>query len=540
MRDPIQNNSPCAKEKSHYPTDRKDFIFALLMFVCTFLFVDGVFWGWFNLGLSVAFLLTWIAASCYLHRRDVKIGAYPILCGILFAGMTPIFFLTSNFPVRILSTGTMVLLSCVWFCALAGKKIPGDDLGLLAMWGGTFANTFRDTVPAVRSVFSAKGEKKKKILCALAGALCALPVLAVVIPLLIRSDAAFEGLTAGLFASLGTCFFQLLATVFLAPFCFGCIFSIRKRKADDRRCVSAKGAEPVFWAVCTGALCVLYIVYLFSQLAYFFSAFSGILPDGYVFSYAEYARRGFFELCGIAAINLAMLVLMLLFSKKKDGKLPVILRVHGTFLGVFTLLLIATSLSKMWMYIRNYSLTVLRLGTSAFLMFMAVVFVTGILRCYTDRVQIFQTALITASILLLVLGLGNINSMVARYNYNDYVQKGYRTIDVQYLSSFPEGIAYLEKLMDTDGVRTAAEDALQGMFYSVCKTDDWGEEIQYDDNGDFIPGKACTLSSSFNLAYRNAFSILQKYAETHPEFRPRSLYESQEETTETTVSWECD
>lgn len=219
MSDPIQNNTLCVQEKKHYPTDRKDFIFALLMFVCTFLFVDGVFWGWFNLGFSVAFLLTWIAASFYLHRKDVKIGAYPILCGVLFAAMTPVFFLTSNYPVRILSAVVMALLSCIWFCALAGKKIPGGDLGLLALWSGTFANTFRDTVPAVRSVFSAKGEKKKKVLCALAGALCALPVLAVVIPLLIRSDAAFEGLTAGLFANIGSRFFQLLVTVFLAPFC---------------------------------------------------------------------------------------------------------------------------------------------------------------------------------------------------------------------------------------------------------------------------------------------------------------------------------
>ena len=54
-----------------------------------------------------------------------------------------------------------------------------------------------------------------------------------------------------------------------------------------------------------GAVCAVYLAYLFSQLAYFVGGFSGILPEG--FTRAEYARRGFFEMTCLAGVNLALM-----------------------------------------------------------------------------------------------------------------------------------------------------------------------------------------------------------------------------------------
>lgn len=77
------------------------------------------------------------------------------------------------------------------------------------------------------------------------------------------------------------------------------------------------------------------------------SAFQNLLPAGY--TYADYARRGFFELCGVAVLNLTLIALLQLFSRRDadTGKKPAAVRVYTVILAVFTLALIVTALRKM-------------------------------------------------------------------------------------------------------------------------------------------------------------------------------------------------
>ncbi len=84
-----------------------------------------------------------------------------------------------------------------------------------------------------------------------------------------------------------------------------------------------------------------------SQLAYFFSAFSGMLPEGQGFTSAAYARRGFFELTAIAAVNILLLLLVLLLAKRgPTGRISPGVKALSLFIGVFTLLLGATAFSQ--------------------------------------------------------------------------------------------------------------------------------------------------------------------------------------------------
>ncbi len=62
-------------------------------------------------------------------------------------------------------------------------------------------------------------------------------------------------------------------------------------------------------------ICLLQTFYLVSQIVYFFSAFPGFLPENY--TYAEYARRGFLELCAVSLVNLTVIAVVLVFTKHK-------------------------------------------------------------------------------------------------------------------------------------------------------------------------------------------------------------------------------
>ena len=143
------------------------------------------------------------------------------------------------------------------------------------------------------------------------------------------------------------------------------------------------------------ALCAVYLVFIVMQINYLFGAFGGSLPDG--FSYAEYARRGFFELCRIAAINLAILLAVNTISRtpRSENRL---LRIGNLCIAVLTLLLLTTAAAKMGLYIAEYGLTIKRVLVTVFLVWIAVVFICVIVQQFrtipTMRISIFLGAVL--------------------------------------------------------------------------------------------------------------------------------------------------
>lgn len=121
--------------------------------------------------------------------------------------------------------------------------------------------------------------------------------------------------------------------------------------------------HPVTLNTFLGVVAFCYLLYLVSQLAYFFSAFEGILPEGY--TQAEYARRGFFEMSALCSINLLM-VLVSIGQVRRNPEVPRLTRFLCLFILVFSLVLAACSASKMGLYIGVYGLTRLRVLTSLF------------------------------------------------------------------------------------------------------------------------------------------------------------------------------
>ncbi|MBR3843923.1 MAG: DUF4173 domain-containing protein [Clostridia bacterium] len=119
----------------------------------------------------------------------------------------------------------------------------------------------------------------------------------------------------------------------------------------------------------------------------------------------------------------------------------------ATFIAAFTLVIIATAISKMVLYIGEYGMTVLRLTTSAFMVFLAVVFISVVLRIYTTKINMIKTALLAAGCIVVILGTVNVNAVCAKYNYESYKSGTLESIDLQALYDLgDEGIPYLVTL----------------------------------------------------------------------------------------------
>ena len=175
---------------------------------------------------------------------------------------------------------------------------------------------------------------------------------------------------------------------------------------------------PVTIVTVLGTVCVLYAVFIACQVPYFFSAFSGSRPEGWL-SYSEYARQGFFELCRLAAMNLAMLLAANIFSRKLRAESKV-LKVFNSILALITLLLLATAFSKMALYIDAFGLTILRILPCVFMALLAVVCVS-VLVLQKVQFSIVRVALVTGAVLFAALCLVNADGLIVRYNTDRYL-----------------------------------------------------------------------------------------------------------------------
>lgn len=122
-----------------------------------------------------------------------------------------------------------------------------------------------------------------------------------------------------------------------------------------------------------GVLNLLFAAFVLVQIRYLFGGATQLnLADG--LSYAEYARRGFFELVTVAALALPLLLLAHWVLSPESRRT---VRVFGGLAGVLLVLLVVvmiSALERMRLYQQEYGLTELRLYTTAFMGWLALVF----------------------------------------------------------------------------------------------------------------------------------------------------------------------
>ena len=506
-----QGYSSCTKPIERFDIDIKDVAFAVIFVVGSIIMSAFGIFGGFRAGFTVAAIILSVSVTAYFKTKEIKTSVYPFVCFWLGLGLTVSFSVTSNSSVRFWCFALLIILQLVWFTSLVIKERAEGDLGIIREIVSPIFNLVIPNLPnAIASLLA--GRKNQTLGKILLGIIPAIPVLVVVIPLLMSSDEAFKGMILLVFENIALLVFELALGLIISVFLIAYCFSLKKKELPQIKESGFKGLENTMVISFLSVLSICYLSYLFSQLAYFFSAFSGFLPSGYKFSVSAYARRGFFEMSVIAAINFAIIFAVLLLSNKKNGKINLASRILCTFIGVFTLIIIATALSKMFLYIKSFGMTELRITTSVFMIFLAVVFITLMIRLYAPWVMVIKTGLIAAAITLIMLGTVNVNGVIAKYNYTAYKNGTLKDIDVSTIYELgDEGVPYLAALMNdkNDDVADLAKLKISYSYedyYEIKDNDDnqlveMGEK-KYKDIGEF--------SFSRNRAYKALDSILEK------------------------------
>ncbi len=503
------------QERPLFNLTKNDLIFSVCALVFSiFTAIFGFFSG-FALGYLLSTVLLFTALIIYFSKGS-KISVFPIICGIISLLNCAVFICTTNGSVKFFAVLTNLFLILISLDGFVNADSKGNKKTFAIFVSAI--STMGNLDITVKSLFTNVNGEKKSLGKILIGLVCAIPVLIVVVPLLISSDDAFKGLVSNIFSNCFATILKALLGIIISIFIISYAFSIKAGRIYKLKENIFAGIDNIYVVSFLTTISGCYILYLFSQLAYFFSAFKGFLPDEKI-TYAQYARKGFFEMCIIAVINLCIVVISLLLAKKKNSKVSYSIRILTTFISLFTLIIIATSISKMILYINTYGMTVLRLTTSAFMLFLAVVFISLIFRIYINKINVIKTALITAGLITLVLGTVNVNSVCAKYNYDAYITKQLKTIDVEAIYQLgDEGIPYIVKLSvsKNDEIAIEARRYLAKIYlYDYFDNMENAENFTLEDlkknqnNNDF---------GSFSIPKHIAYESLYKFIENNPKF----------------------
>lgn len=219
------------------------------------------------------------------------------------------------------------------------------------------------------AVFAALAPKKEKrgeghMAAAILGFFAALGLVAFLLPILSSADALFAGAARGLTdllrIHLAQGVWELFAAVILTPFLFGLLYSLtrpRERKSSEERTPEMDG---VLFAMILTALDLLYLLFLLVQSAGLFGGPEYLAQKG--ISYAEWARSGFFQMMGVAVLNLAAILASAVFSRK-TGNVWKTVRLLAAVLTGESLVLLASAAWRMTLYISAYGLSFKRCMT---------------------------------------------------------------------------------------------------------------------------------------------------------------------------------
>lgn len=460
-----------------YSAKGRELLFGIAVLLCGLLLSNFTVYGGFNLGFAIAVWATLLATTGYLLRCGHKLTGYSAaLLGLSLA-------IAASFPrgqdslVKLVMVVFLLVGSNLGLCLLAGQNHhrPGDPRSLLDAAFSLFNLGVGELSPATRGLSSAlkrSGPMGQKATAILVGLGVCVPILIIMVPLLMRADAAFEGLM-DLLPSFSLA--ELLCTGILGFLAAAVLYTQGVAlhgydRADTPGPAPAKGVSTLTINTVLTGVSLLYCLYLASQLAYFAGGFSGILPEGYTL--AQYARRGFFEMAWLCAIDLALMALALGLSRKKDPA-PLSTRLLCLFLGLVTLFLVATASAKMFFYIGAYGLTRLRVLTQVVMLFLALTTVLVCIRLFVPRLAYMKAVVLCALILGAAVSWADVDTVVAKYNVDAYLSGQLETVDVNYLNSLTGGalphILRLSEEAPDPEIAQMARDVLSHRFESPAE-----------------------------------------------------------------------
>lgn len=373
-----------------------------------------------------------------------------------------------------------VLLGISTFCTDDARIIGYNKLGIFLLFMSLLLKQFCDTSKwklgkyigsILTMTFACIGElgrpfadgklyrknnpskNSKKLWAAAIGFIIAVPLFFVVLMLLASADAVFRQMVSIPLENIS--FGNVMNVVFRVAFIFFASYALLsylcgktlKEEVKDRRT-----GEPIMAITVTGLLTLLYLLFSGIQIGGLFLN-KLQLPENY--TYAMYAREGFFQLLAVGFINLIIVLACLSFFRESR-----LLKAVLTVMSLCTFVMIASSAMRMIIYIHYYYMTFDRLLVLWGLALLTFLFVGIVINVFMEDFPLFRYSVAVVTVLYLLLSFAKPDYIIAKVNisktvHEDYVVTEYTDrkpySDYYYLSGLsadaaPVLVPYLQEL----------------------------------------------------------------------------------------------
>lgn len=280
------------------------------------------------------------------------------------------------------------------------------------------ANKSRSDVPKAKKVLQIIGT-------VLLGVLIAIPLLLIFGRLLSSADSQFA---ASMDAFLNFFkFFKLeefWPQFFLVLFFFwgiaGALYFMLSRSHRQEKLKPDQALIPPFLAntaalVALALVCVMFLVFIVGQWAYFFGGATNITADGH--NYSSYARSGFYELMAAASIAAIVHYVFSSITKRETKAQSVSFSVVAALLLVLVGLMLVSAFQRLVLYEFVYGFTRDRLVAHVFMIFLAVLLVAlAVMEISKNLKRLFLVLLMSTFLFGVTLFVVNVDKTITRLN----------------------------------------------------------------------------------------------------------------------------
>ena len=399
------------------------------------------------------------AAVLYLGRARPQTFAGGGAWLLLPIALAPLTFLWRDSTVlKSLSIFSLVVALSLAMLRARGGRLQTSSLIRYALGSlFTFFNAAFGMLPLVFTKRewnkSAGWSELRKVVAVLLGVALAIPPLLLFGALFMGADAVFKTFAMRFLRAIPS---HILLTAFIAYIAGGYLRGVLFGKelslpAGPRSLPISLGA--IEMGVMLGLLDALFLAFVVVQVRYFFGGSAQVhATTGLTF--ADYARRGFFELLAVAALLLPFLLAVHWLLRTDDTTGQRLFRWLAGFQIALLFVIMASAVQRMRLYQEQYGLSEQRLYPTAFMGWLAVVFVWFCLTVLRGQRERFTFGAMVAGFLLVAaLEVINPDALIARTNM-ERAREGH-IFDASYLldlsaDAVPEIVAGLPTLNRLD------------------------------------------------------------------------------------------
>ncbi|MGD2048866.1 MAG: DUF4173 domain-containing protein [Chloroflexota bacterium] len=432
---------------------------------------DLLFYGK-SLGISLLlFVLLFVGALIYLGRTAgvpfTRNNRWLLLPLLFFAGMVAIRanpFLTA---LNVLAVLALLSYLLVYYAAGHLKEMGLATTLILPLY--TLGKSLISAGPVVAenvNEHAGRWQSRVSLLPFIRGGLLAFPVLLVFTILLASADLVFGDriesfFTLDFIAEMVRLTWRLFLILMVSWLVAGGLAMAldRKHPAETLGHHLAKLHRPfalgfVESTIILVLISLLFLAFVAFQFHYLFGGEANVNLAGY--TYAEYARRGFFELVTVAVMSLGLILGLDWLTWRESKQQLRLFKLLSSLMIALVLLMLASAFQRMRLYEAAYGYTELRLYVIVFIIWLAVLLIWFVLTLWRwpDRFAIGM--FLVAAGYLATLNLLNPDAFIVRQNLARYQASG--DLDAAYL------------------VRLSA-DAVPGLYRSLAEVQGDGQPV---------------------------------------------------------------